>query len=168
MQLRQTTRNDFLVLLGWVRTRQDMVMWSGPTFTWPLDVAQLEKRLTDGRRIWWTGVDPESGKMAGCVSLLLDHDAQSMRIGYIITDPAIRGQGRGRSLVEAAVARSFEMTNFPALTLGVYSHNSRAIRLYQSLGFTPTGFTFETVVDDATWCAEEMRIDKTSWKALHP
>ncbi|WP_368842292.1 GNAT family N-acetyltransferase [Kocuria sp. CPCC 205235] len=88
----------------------------------------------------WGARHSYSGHIA---SLLADHDSQSMRLGYIITDPAVRGQGRGRALVEAAVARGFEKTDFPLITLGVYAHNHRALGLYESLEFKPTGASIE-------------------------
>lgn len=163
MRLRRTIPHDLDILLGWVRTPQEMVMWSGPTFTWPLNIAQLEKSLTSERRTWWTGIDLETGRAFGLASLLADHDSQSMRLGYIITDPAVRGQGRGRALVEAAVARGFEKTDFPLITLGVYAHNHRALGLYESLEFKPTGASIETVVGDETWQAMEMALSRDVW-----
>ncbi len=108
----------------------------------------------------WGARHSYSGHIA---SLLADHDSQSMRLGYIITDPAVRGQGRGRALVEAAVARGFEKTDFPLITLGVYAHNHRALGLYESLEFKPTGASIETVVGDETWQAMEMALSRDVW-----
>lgn len=163
MRLRATSVGDFHCIMRWVTTYRDMVMWSGPTFTWPLNIAQLEKSLTNERRTWWTGIDLETGRAFGFASLLVDHESQSMRLGYIITDPAVRGQGRGRALVEAAVVRGFEVTDFPSMTLGVYAHNHRALGLYENLGFEPTEASIETAVGGETWQAVEMAISRDVW-----
>lgn len=45
MRLRETTLADLDLLLKWVPSKQAMVMWSGPTFNWPLTRHQLEAYL---------------------------------------------------------------------------------------------------------------------------
>ena len=49
-----------------------------------------------------------------------------------------RGQGIGAALLHAAIDCARDC-GIPALTLGVFAHNSVALRLYEKSGFVPTG-----------------------------
>lgn len=156
MQLRTTTTTDLSTILNWVPTETDMWMWSGPTFTWPLDFGQLKKYFDDNRRLYWTALDPDSGLATGHASLLVDEDAKIMRIGFILLDPDQRGRGLGKELTETAVRAGFDVTNLPAMKLGVYAHNTRARDLYKNLGFEETGVVLDTEMGRETWQALEM------------
>jgi hypothetical protein len=63
MLLRETIPADLHVFLSWVPSEADMVLWSGPAFTWPLDRGQLESCLRNDQRRYRTG--PESGRRVG-------------------------------------------------------------------------------------------------------
>jgi ribosomal protein S18 acetylase RimI-like enzyme len=52
--------------------------------------------------------------------------------------PSARGLGVGEALVEAAAAWA-KTRDFGALSLWVTESNASAVRLYERLGFTPTG-----------------------------
>jgi RimJ/RimL family protein N-acetyltransferase len=49
IQLRPTVTEDLPDLLGWVSSEAEMVLWSGPRFSWPLDVEQLDAYLAESR-----------------------------------------------------------------------------------------------------------------------
>ncbi|MGQ1838362.1 GNAT family N-acetyltransferase [Kocuria turfanensis] len=156
MHLRPATPEDLEVLRTWVPTEPDMFLWSGPTFTWPLDRAQLQTYLSDERRLHWSGSAAIAGRMSGHVSLLVDEAAGRMRLGCVVVDPARRGHGLGRRFVTAAVHEAFRISDLPVLTLGVYAHNAVARRLYGSLGFRETGLVRDTRVGEHIWHVLEM------------
>lgn len=122
MRLRETRPADLDIILSWVTSEADMVLWSGRTFTWPLDRGQLETYLHNDRRRYWTGLHPNSGEPVGHASLLVDDEARMMRLGCILLDPTARGRGLGRDLITAAVRVGFAATELPAMRLGVYAH----------------------------------------------
>ncbi|HEY4374782.1 MAG TPA: acetyltransferase [Burkholderiales bacterium] len=74
----------------------------------------------------WLAVDRNDGPLAfmaleqGCMAALF-------------VDPAQRGAGVGRMLVEFALAL------FPVLTTDVNEQNGQAVGFYERLGFAPTG-----------------------------
>ena len=160
MRLRATTPADPDVFLGWVPSEADMVLWSGPSFTWPLDRGQLEVYLGHDQRRYWTGLHPESGDPVGHASLLVDEEAPMMRLGCILLDPAARGRGLGRELISTAVRTGFEITDLPAMKLGVYAHNTAARGVYESLGFQETGRVSSTEVGGRQWHALEMELSR--------
>lgn len=156
MELRPTTADDLQTILGWVKDNQEMVMWSGPTFVWPLEHIQLARYFDSPDRSYWSAVDAESLELVGHASLLIDNDADLMRIGFIIVNPEHRGRGVGRELVEAVIHEGFQTTTIPVMNLGVYAHNTAALNLYETLGFSNTGVRFQTTVDQEQWDVLEM------------
>ena len=157
MLLKPTSVADLDVFLSWVPDEEAMVMWSGPTFSWPLDRLQLEKYLTDVNRQYWTGIDETTGAIVGHGSLLLDEEAQECRLGFVMVDPVRRGEGMGRQLMGRLMATAFETKPVTELTLGVYAHNSPARSLYESLGFQRSEVVMHTPVGDQMWEVISMR-----------
>jgi RimJ/RimL family protein N-acetyltransferase len=151
MELRPTTADHLQTILGWVKNNQEMVMWSGPTFTWPLEYTQLARYFDNPHRTYWSALDAESQELVGHASLLIDDDADLMRIGFIIVNPEHRGRGVGRKFVEAVVNEGFRASTLPVMKLGVYAHNTAALNLYERLGFRKTGVGFPTTVDRKEW-----------------
>lgn len=131
-------------------------MWSGPTFTWPLDSTQLATYFDDPKRTYWSAIDAESQELLGHASLLIDDESELMRVGFIIVDPGRRGRGSGRELVDAVVRQGFQTSTLPVVKLGVYAHNTAALNLYENLGFKRTGAVFQTTVDDEQWDVVDM------------
>jgi RimJ/RimL family protein N-acetyltransferase len=148
---------DLDVFLSWVRDEEAMVLWSGPTFSWPLDRFQLERYLSDAHRRYWTGIDASTGAIVGHGSLLLDTEAQTCRLGFVIVDPGRRGEGWGRKLVRLLTTAAFETKAITELTLGVYAHNSHARSLYESVGFQGSEVVMRTPVRDQVWEVMSMR-----------
>jgi len=74
----------------------------------------------------WLAVD-RSGYIVGFMGLSDDH------MDSLFIDPAVRGSGVGRMLVNHAVALH------PALTTDVNEQNAQAVGFYERLGFVRTG-----------------------------
>ena len=160
MHLRATTSADLELILKWVPSETAMMLWSGPTFNWPLTRHQLELYLHNGQRQYWTGLHPASGKPVGHASLLIDNQMLTMRLGFLLLDPAVRGRGLGRELIKTAVRTGFDTTDLSTMTLGVYGHNTSARHVYESIGFRETGRVHSTKVDSQPWHALEMELPR--------
>lgn len=156
MLLKPTSVADLDVFLSWVPDEESMVVWSGPTFLWPLSRLQLEKYLTNVNRQYWTAIDEGTGMVVGHGSLLHD-DARACRLGFVIVDPSRRGEGLGRLLMQQLTAKAFASTSISELTLGVYAHNRPARGLYESLGFQGSEVVMRTQVGGRTWEVISMR-----------
>ena len=78
---------------------------------------------------------PALGMITGLTS---DHDSHVCQLVSMWVDPRIRGQGHGRTLVDALVAWA-SASRFESMTLWVTTTNWPAVRLYRSVGFAPTG-----------------------------
>lgn len=93
-------------------------------------------------------VAEENGAVVGYVEF---DDVELCRL-YVETE--LQGHGIGRALLEAALAHP-RLTNAPRVVLQVWDENTRAVALYESVGFRRTGtkqFTIgDEIVEDAVF-----------------
>lgn len=64
--------------------------------------------------------------------------------------PAYRGQGLGRRLIEAAIAKARE-AGMVRVEFGVHADNARAIRLYEKVGFVREGVSRDAFCVDGRY-----------------
>ncbi|WP_405424375.1 GNAT family N-acetyltransferase [Streptomyces erythrochromogenes] len=148
--------DDAPVLRSWVAGPLDLMTWAGPHFTWPLDDAQLAAYAAEPGRRTWTAVSPDGtpdGTPLGHISLA------DGRLGRVLIAPEARGRGLGESLVSLTVSLGFDELALPEIALGVWTHNTAALRIYEKLGFRTTE-TLEAVetVDGEPWSVHRMRL----------
>ena len=83
--------------------------------------------------------DGDNGPV-GVVFGRVTEDGSTTVIGAMWVGPAVRGQGAGRALLDAALAWGWTVGARRA-SLWVVADNGPAFRLYRSAGFEPTGET---------------------------
>lgn len=160
MELRPAGVADVDVLLGWVDTWADVVLWTGPyAVTWPLDAEQVAEALfRDPASVPWMLVDGD--EPVGYARIVLGGDGTG-RYSSVLVAPTARGRGVGRTLVTKTVEAALARDDVHRLTLRVFRHNAPARRLYESLGFTYTGVANNPhVIDGEEWFGEEMALDE--------
>ena len=64
-----------------------------------------------------------------------DEEKTSVRFGFVIVDPARRGQGYGRAMLRLALREAFGPLKAKTVTLGVFENNPAAYRCYLAAGF---------------------------------
>lgn len=84
----------------------------------------------------WSWVDP-SDRVDGFVVLAGLAAPGPIELRRVVVDPALRGSGRGRALVLAAIDRVRALPGRDRIWLDVRRSNARARALYDDLGFTP-------------------------------
>lgn len=119
------------VILGWVGSAEELALIAGPTLNWPLTTEQLLGTIDDTQRV--ARVLFADGVPVGFGTLRRYDDR--VRLGWVVVDPARRGEGWGRELLVRLMAESDRLYGPQRLTLGVFTHNQPAIQLYRSLGF---------------------------------
>lgn len=98
-------------------------------------------RLQATNQVAFGGFD-DHGNLAGMVWLLRHDGIKSRHKADVISmyvASEVRGQGLGRMLLEAAIARARETPGLEQLLLAVVTTNAAAHKLYRSLGFEPYG-----------------------------
>jgi RimJ/RimL family protein N-acetyltransferase len=167
IELRPSVVEDLPHLLKWVSSEEEMRVWSGPGFLWPLSTNQLRAYFEEsrsGQRLLWSADAIKDGALVGHASLALKAEGAVGRLGRVLVDPARRGEGLGRALVTSAVTAGFAQTRIDTLTLGVYRHNTAAHQLYESIGFLATQTPIAaTTIGDRSWDSIEMQLPRRSF-----
>ncbi|WP_163509680.1 GNAT family N-acetyltransferase [Fodinicola acaciae] len=164
VRLRRFQEADAHALLRWIRSEEEMVMWSGPSFRWPLDVEQL-MAFPDTLRVF-AAIDAETGRLAGHLRLWVAEPYRLGRFGAVLVDPELRGRGYGSALIGAALEVAFGELRLHRVGLGVYTQNEGARRVYEKAGFVREGLIRDAVfVNGAYWSDIEMGILESERRA---
>ncbi len=131
-RLEPATLGDLEELMTWFPDRRSVDLWSGPDFRFPFT---LESFIED---CYW---DEFGGQRLLCGDGVLAAFGQfterygRSHLARLIANPAMRGQGVGRALVNALMSRATETYGHDECGLFVYRHNAPALNCYQSAGF---------------------------------
>ncbi len=98
---------------------------------------QLVAGQLDGSRVVLVAEDVHGG-VAGYAAGEVAHDGEGF-IDFVAVDPACRGAGVGRQLVEAVTRRLLDRSTLGRVCLTVQDHRTPARALYARLGFRPDG-----------------------------
>ncbi|MFE0512647.1 GNAT family N-acetyltransferase [Streptomyces sp. NPDC058964] len=168
--LRTFSSADSELLASWVTSPTELLIWAGQAFVWPLAEEQLAsyaaESMSPGRRSW-TGLDQQTGRAVGHASIRLDADGISGRLGRVLVAPEARGRGVGAAMLKEVLSLAFGALRLQQVELGVFSHNTGAVRLYERLGFrTERVLPSEARVDGQSWAAAQMILAKKDWSSM--
>ncbi|MFI2204602.1 GNAT family N-acetyltransferase [Streptomyces sp. NPDC020192] len=169
VELRDFTLADGRLLAAWIDGPVELMTWAGPTFDWPLNDRQLAEYAAESatpRRHTWMAWDPGSGEAVGHASVRVDAALASGRLGRVLVAPQARGRGYGAAMLERVLASAFGELDLERIDLGVFTHNTNAVRLYERLGFV-----CDRVLPDVeqvagkSWSAMQMSLQRSAWSA---
>lgn len=103
---------------------------------------------------------------SGIVNLnMFSHSAE---IGINLAHPDYRGKGYGGEIMRLTMHYGFEQFNLNRITLRVMSFNTRAIRLYEKLGFRHEAREREVFAHDGKYFDQiHMGILRSEWEDIH-
>ena len=166
MRLRPFVQDsDFEVIRTWVTDEQMHALWCGNRFAYPLgkeDFCRVirEFGIQHGDHPFVMAGD--DGKAAGFFCYSLNPETSVGMLKFVIVDPALRGRGTGKAMLQLAVDYAFTVTKAAAVQLVVFPVNTPAVRCDESAGFTVIktdagAFRFR----DESWdrCRMEIRKD---------
>jgi RimJ/RimL family protein N-acetyltransferase len=130
--LRRPTEAEAGVIGGWSSSAKETLKWC----------SSKEHPVSSERVVsWWQPADVEAyvavgttGALLGYGELWLDPEEDEVELARLIVDPAVRGQGVGRTLVAGLVDLAMT-TGLAAVILRVSPRNPAAVRCYQACGF---------------------------------
>ncbi len=141
MELRKFRAEDAAVICKWIRTEDDLYRWSADRFNkFPLTGNDIEKnyapQINSGRFFPLMAVD-EKGIVVGhfIIRYPKDDDDSTVRFGFVIVDPKIRGKGYGSRMLRLGIQYVKEQLNVKRIDLGVFEENESAKRCYEAVGF---------------------------------
>lgn len=136
--------SDIDRLLGWIRSPEELMLWTASSFGFPLTCEHIEGHLRDsterGDRLIFKAVEEERDKAVGHIELgAIDPRNRSVRIGRVLVDPNRRGEGFGAAMMRAALETAFQELGAHRVELGVFDVNPGAIACYRRVGFRRDG-----------------------------
>lgn len=143
VELEAFERADVERLIGWIGSAEELMLWAGPIFRWPLDRVQLERYLAaaegaDPIRRIWRAVD--GGEVVGHVELnAIERTHRSATLSRVLVRPGRRGRGTGSAMVRRALAVAFGELALHRVDLFVFEGNAPAVACYEGLGFRHEG-----------------------------
>ncbi|MFL6264280.1 MAG: GNAT family N-acetyltransferase [Thermoanaerobaculia bacterium] len=170
------TEADIEPLLGWIRSHEELLLWTASSFGYPLTREHIQQHLRDsaarGDRLIFKAVDSESGETIGHVELgAIDARNRSARVGRVLLAPAARGRGLGTAMMRATLAYAFDVLQVHRAELGVFDVNPRALACYERAGFRREGVRRESFAVPAElgggyWSDITMSVLASEWESL--
>jgi ribosomal protein S18 acetylase RimI-like enzyme len=133
--LRKFEPRDDASLVSWLRTPEELYLFTGPRLRWPLDIPQLDGLRADESFTQFTA--ELEGTAVGHIELVSTGEGQA-RVARVLVAPELQGRGLGEQLVRAVLAEA-RARGIHSLTLFVLPDNARAIALYEKVGFEHRG-----------------------------
>ncbi len=144
-------------LISWVNSPELLIQFSGPGFDYPLTKIAWEKHLSDSSIHPYFVVDVNSDEPIGYAEIVRVDENDLKLCRLLIGDPDLRGLGLGKLLVRELIYESLAIANPKRILLNVYSHNTTAIKCYQSEGFVINeSVSRSSVVDGVEWKSYQM------------
>ena len=145
IELRNFERADIERLLAWISSPEDLGLWAGGYFQYPVTNEQLSRYLESaadpfGRRRIFKAVEAKNGAVIGHVELSHIWPHLSGRLSRVlIGEPSLRGKGIGAQMVQCLVDWAFSEFSFDRIDVGVADSNKAAIGCYRKVGFEHVG-----------------------------
>lgn len=145
IRLRPFKLSDSIALMRWIEDENSFAMWCANKFKYPLTHEQLYSYYQNyecDENAWIMTALDHIGKPVGHFLMRkADYQQESIHLGFVIMDTAIRGKGYGKEMLNLAVKYAFELLKVHKVTLAVFDNNPSAINCYKSIGFEVVLYT---------------------------
>lgn len=164
MKLRKYQSKDSAIICSWIKDEKSLYQWSANCIgKFPLSDNALNElyapMIKSDRFIPLSALD-EEGNLVGHLRIRYPDDADhyTVRFGFVIIDPAFRGCGNGKRMMELAIDYAENILSASKITLGVFTNNESARRCYESVGFHFVGKTEIYKMAIGEWECAEMEL----------
>ena len=168
LTIRSYTSQDAAVIAEWFTDERSMHQWCADCFdTFPLPPEMLNRYYDSHTGEIYPFMALDGDKMVGHFFLKCT-DRENVRICFVVLDPAFRGQGYGKAIMQAALAYAFDTLQARTAALAVFDNNPDAYHCYISVGFreeTPTPPPSYTVMGEK-WTCRSMEMSRIDWRNL--
>ena len=156
--------SDAPIIVSWIIDEEELYRWSADIYgKYPLageDVdANYQNALKSGRFIPLTAED-EDGRIVGhfIIRYPKPDDDSSVRFGFVIVDPSIRGKGLGHEMLRQGIQYVKDNLSAGRIDLGVFDNNPKARRCYEAAGFKSFGDGHVCDTPFGQWHCTDMEI----------
>ena len=126
------TESDVEEVMNWFSDSQSVKIWGGPPFRIPFTRESFFKDCCLDDFATYSLWNPD-GEMTAFGQL--GDRYQRAHLARLISNPAFRGQGAGRQLIQCLLDEARRITSYRECGLFVYRNNEPALKCYQSVGF---------------------------------
>jgi len=165
MELRKYIKSDADEIIKWIKDERSLRLWSADRYgNYPIATEDINKNYDEcialGNFYPMTLMD--GAKIIGHLILRNpDSNKDIVRLGFIIVNPALRGKGYGKTLINEAIKYAKNTLNAKEINLGVFENNESAYHCYKSVGFKKVridknAFTFQ----NESWNCVEMILEE--------
>ncbi len=171
LKLRPYKRCDAKSVVKWLGDEAAFYKWSAGRFgDYPLTAERLNEYydgLENEPGHWTMTAFDERGAVGHMIMRFTDDEQKTLRFGFIIVDPEIRGKGYGRQMLTLAAKYAFTCIRPERITLGVFENNPAARRCYESLGMRAVGEELYPLMGEE-WKCIEMELTQENFEgAMH-
>lgn len=153
IRLRPYKDTDVCEILSWCKNEADFYKWTaGMLGNYPI----TEKEFNSVKSLMPFTAFDESGIVGFFTFRNPGSSLDELRFGYVILDPAKRGKGYGKAMIQQGVKFAFEIYGAGKVSLGVFKNNPSAYRCYRAAGF-------QVLISDRV---ETYHVMKEDWKCL--
>ena len=164
MKLRAYKKEDAALICRWIRTEEELYRWSADRYNkFPLSEKDIEinylPQLEGGRFFPITAID-DNGIVIGhfIIRYPRDDDNSTLRFGFVIVDPRLRGKGYGKEMLRLGIKYVKDNFTVKKIDLGVFENNESARKCYESVGFKECSRReFEMPI--GTWTCIDMEME---------
>lgn len=164
MELKKYKTEDSATICSWIKDEKGLYQWSADRIgKFPIAGRDLNEQyapmIQSNRFIPLSAFD-DDGNLVGHMLIRYpdEEDDSTVRFGFVIVDPAFRGQGNGRKMLQLAIDYAKNILNAAKITLGVFTNNDSARYCYESVGFRPVGKTEIYKMPVGEWECVEMEL----------
>ncbi len=170
IQLRAFQPEDAEKIISWVDSPLVFYQWcAGFLGTYPITAENLrqyyEKESVDTDYHVLTAFH-EQGIFAHLTMRFLKEEPGTARIGFLILDTNLRGQGYGKKLMREILNLAFSYDHIKQVTLGVFENNPRAKACYTACGFQEVDGkepkTYPCMGEEWQFC--DMKLSRADWE----
>ena len=169
LRIRPYKTKDAIHIQTWIRDAKEHALWCANLMEYPMSEERLQamhdEYSSQGEGCMFTALNTEGDPVGFFVIMRANYEINNAHLGFILIDPALRGQGYGKEMVHMAVRYCFYMLSTVSVTLKVYDINTSAHRCYQAVGFkTVTHNDQSLVFEGESWGTQDMIIIKKRYK----
>ena len=139
MEFRNYIEEDAAKIIKWIRNKEELYFWSASIYNkFPIKAEDINNFYTEckNKTNFYPMTLEKNNKIIGHLILRnTDEKNEIIRIGFVIVNPALRGQGYGKKILNYAIEYAKEKLNAKEINLGVFEQNKSAYYCYKSVGF---------------------------------
>lgn len=164
MKLRKYIKEDSAIICSWIKDEKSLYQWSADKIgKFPLMDDDLNKNyepvISNDKFIPLSAVDENDNVMGHLLVRYPDEtDNSTVRFGYVIVNPAFRGCGKGKEMLQLAIDYARNVLHASRITLGVFANNDSARYCYEAVGFRSIGKNITYKMAIGEWECIEMEL----------